>query len=124
MKTFPMVHFVDIDEIVNQVERTGEGTYSLTGDRVPHRGYMVGGVSFAAVIKVDRLTRSHVHRFIRAHEDVLAEENMFLGAWTHNDSVYLDVSQWTSSFNLAHSMGIVRGELAVWDLGKGEEIRL
>lgn len=124
MRTFPSVHFVDVDEIARDIVTKGEGTFSLAGDLVPDRGYMVGGCSFAAVTKVDRMTLSHVHRFIRAHEDMLVEENMFLGAWTHEGSVYLDVSQWTSSFNLARSMGRVRGELAIWNLAEGVEIRL
>lgn len=88
-------------------------------------GYVVGGLVptlvFDADTQVDEFIY-HVARFIDRQSSTVE----YVGVWKDESTgmVHVDAVQWVESRVTAETLGIQRGELAIWDCANGEEIRL
>lgn len=120
-----MNYIQDLSVLAHQDRFTG-GTYSLTDRPAPTDGYMVGGVSWSLVIDVNRLTRSMIRMYVHQHLMHLLEGTRYLGIWTDEatERTYLDVSEHVLSYDRAQAVAWKRGELAIWDNARREEINV
>lgn len=102
---------------------------TVNGPAVPTTGYMVGGVVPPITIPLADLTRHGLeaavstllpHTVLRSGR---ASQVRFIGAWVHEGAIHLDVSEHVAGTLVeALSVGLGRGELAVWDIAKGESV--
>lgn len=117
---------MDLKEIT---ERDGGVTVSLaTGKMNPHdAGYYVGGLVPSVTLHKDSnavayaLTADSFRNRIPVNLD-----GAYLGTWidTDTDTVYFDASEHFTNRTEAMRVARLRGELAIWDIANGEEIRL
>lgn len=97
------------------------GTVSLTALGVPTVGFLVGG-AYPPVV-----AESYADLSASDVADLVANAHtLFAGWWVDSETgkVYVDAVQWYQSEYTARAIGKIRGEIAIWDLAKGEEIRL
>jgi hypothetical protein len=125
-----------IQAVIKGTRENGGHTASVSGHDVPVTGYMVGGyvnsLIFDASLIIDGKHDDTVLRMIVkwvADNFVLATRfDTFLGGWidTDENKVYIDLSR---HFPYSESVSAVataefHDEIAIWDLAKGEEIRV
>lgn len=88
----------------------------------PHRmGYYVGGLYPSLVFNsVHEFDRGEVAWWVGTHGA------RYYGVWVDSEDgkVYVDAVQWAVTRQSAVQVGRDRGEIAVWDIRKGEEIRV
>lgn len=88
----------------------------------PHKvGYYVGGLYPSLVFdSVNDVDRGEVAWWVGTHGA------RYYGVWTDQETgkVYIDAVQWCVTRDNAIRAGRDRGEIAVWDIRKGEEIRV
>jgi len=103
--------------------KAGEGaTVDRDGIFDPRdHGYYVGGLFPSLVFdSVDTVDRGEVAWWIGTH---VAK---FYGVWADEETgkVYIDAVDWTYDLVAALTVGRNRGEIAVWDIAQGAEIRI
>lgn len=124
LRTYGQIRSVTLQ---NMVIRNGGGTIDLAdptmGPAQHKTGYYVGGLAPA-------------HTFARVGSDVrnyqrglglayAATQGLGLvGAWEDGGVVYIEASEWMEDKDLAIYTGRVRGELAIFDIAAGKDIRL
>lgn len=123
-----------LDQLIFNTRDTGGDTQSLRGDAVPTTGYMVGGVVdsliFDAMLIRDpghwREAYSGIVKWVNDNFKQATEEGVFIGGWIDRETnvAYIDLSRHYDV--LAYALDDARElkEIAIWDLGKGEEIRV
>lgn len=116
-----------IDEITNILIEESDSGYSinLTGEQ-PTDGYMVGGEVESLIIKDDEPRRyTTIDAWLVNHIDLLHTRGYFAGVWkdTDTDLIYIDISRNVDDLYTALAMAEARGELAIWDVANGKEIR-
>jgi hypothetical protein len=123
-----------IENLLWNTRETGGDTQSARGDKVPVTGFMVGGVVDALIFDA-MLIRDPGH-FREAYNGIVTwisqnfkratEEGMFIGAWIdrETDVAYVDLSLHYENRAEAIHDAKALGELAIWDLGASEEIRV
>ncbi len=109
----------------------GGSTRSIVaGVQPPTTGY---AVSLAGYERTYPLTpgytrTSHVqrlaHAYTDAHRAVLAQPGHYLRAWLDGNVLYLDVSQVVPERAVALRLGRERGQLAVFDLARREDVKV
>jgi hypothetical protein len=92
------------------------GTFAVDGSAVPTTGYFVGG----AVPSLINPTREQMIDFI---ETAGAD---YVGFWEDSETLalYVDAVDHTESEAFARRLSILRGEIAYWDVAKGDEVRV
>ena len=93
--------------------------------RAPKTGYMVGGVVPSRTVDAaaGRAAISSVIReFYSENRAVLKRPGTYLGTWVDGGKVYIDISQRTGTKKRALELGRARGELAVYDVARGESV--
>ena len=65
-----------------------------------------------------------IGEFIKKWKDELAEPNKYVGAWLDGGNYYLDVATVVMDRDQAIDMGQQTDQIAIWDLGAEEAIRL
>jgi hypothetical protein len=125
-----------VDNLIFETRDKGGSTQSARGDKVPDSGYMVGGVidslMFDAMLIRDPghfpVAYNMIMRWVNENFDTATRLNMFLGGWidTEENIAYVDLSEHYPNDMRANAIhtAIDRDELAIWDLEKGEEIRV
>lgn len=111
----------DLTNIVLDMIQTGtDGTLSASGDSLPTRGYWVGGM-FPSLI--DPVSVEELEDFLHMTTRVFDVE--YIGVWTDTETgrVYIDAVQHESDVREALTLASRRGELAIWDIMAGVEIR-
>lgn len=97
------------------------GTVDRDGMFDPNRtGYYVGGLYPSLVFdSVHDVDRGEVAWWVGTHFA------RYYGIWTDDETgkVYIDAVQWSVSREAAVRVGRYRGEIAVWDVKNGQEIR-
>jgi hypothetical protein len=105
----------------------GGFTYSVTTNSSPKSGYALSiHKGREQVIPMKELTPLALTQYAIHNHDLLSQANNYLGAW-HNpedNKVYLDISTVVHSTEEATRLGRLHNQLAYFDLGKGEAIRL
>jgi hypothetical protein len=126
-----------IENLLWNTRETGGDTQSARGDKVPDTGYMVGGMTDSLIFDA-MLIRDpgHFHqaynmimRWMVAENFAMATRaNVFLGGWIDQETgiAFIDLSEHFPSDMRANAIhqAISRDEIAIWDLEKGEEIRI
>lgn len=118
---------MNINYIVSEIFAGRDGSYNPVFHKVPTTGYMVGGASWTLTVPVGRFGGEMVYDFVTAHIMFLrdprtGEGDRYIGWWTHEGRVYLDVSDNVTDKSEAVRLGRLRKEISVWDIEKGEEI--
>lgn len=123
-----------IDVLMDRTYEFSGTTVSFNSVPVPDSGYMVGGFVDSLIFgPADLLTGDHramtwemISRWLDKHEELTRDLNVFVGGWIDSDSglVYIDISRHYSDRAVAIHVAIDNNEIAIWDLGKGQEIRV
>lgn len=90
-------------------------------DELPLTGFWVGGIRPSLVINdVSELDRGELAWFIGG------TEAQYFGVWTDTEDgkIYFDAVTHVTTRRHALQLGAERGEIAVWDILNGEEIRV
>lgn len=104
-------------------------TIGLDGTQV-HQGFAVGRegwemrLSQPLVLNSWFAVREWVQTVLTVHEIHYAKSDWALGVWRDGDKVYFDVVNVVADRDEALAMGRAHNQLAIYDLAKGEEIRL
>lgn len=110
------------------LDQNGGATVSMTGDSMAHRpGFAVGMFpTRARTIEERPVTVGDIRLFMRDNKDLLNEPGNMIGLWKDNESgkTFLDITRIFKNRDDAIRVGSAIGELAVFDLGNMEEIRL
>ncbi len=111
-----------VDSIVNRIAESPEGgTAHLAGWDLPARGYFVGGAGSTLVFLSPNTVDYTLTRVFceRAHA-------AYVGWWTDEETgkVYVDQTDWLPTENAAAKVARGRHEIAFWDIGHAEEIRV
>ena len=86
------------------------------------RGYWVGG-RLTCQFSVNQ-PRERVEPIIAAWIEALPDNARNVGIWTSDGKIYVDVSDLFSNRENAIDAALNRGELAIWDIANGCEIRV
>jgi hypothetical protein len=89
---------------------------------IPKDGYMVGGLVPALIVPESSITIDDIKGFIEFHYLRLLHANTYLGVWTHEGNVYVDISRKIDVREEAMRQARNRNEIAIYDVIKGEEI--
>lgn len=112
-------------ELVRFTRGRGGFTYSPTTARVPKRGVAVSPYpSRSESFPAKYLVPQHIKAYMERNRDLLARDKHYLGAWHDKESgqVWLDVVVVTNKRD-AIERGRAANQIAVYDLGTGEEIQ-
>jgi hypothetical protein len=93
----------------------------VNGD-VPTDGFMVGGLVPAEIIPETLITVDDIRSFIIFHYFRLHNANTYVGVWTHEGNVYIDLSRKITVREEAMRQARNRNEIAIYDVAHGEEI--
>jgi hypothetical protein len=123
-----------IENLLWNTRETGGDTQSARGDKVPDSGYMVGGLTdslmFDAMLVRDpghfREAYSMITKWLGDNFKRATMPDHFIGGWIDKETniAYIDISLWYSDREQALIHAEMLNEIAIWDLGKGEEIRV
>jgi hypothetical protein len=104
----------------------GATIHPTKGNLSGQEGVAVAGYPQRGVVTDGAPTARDIEVFMRRNRDIFkADKNAALGLWVDSDTGkgYIDITN-VLPREQAVAQGESLGELAVWDLGKGEEIRL
>ena len=98
------------------------GTASLVGLVLPTTGYWVGHGKLGFTAPAPAVTRPFLLdalQYIRSIRGV-----GHVGWWTDAGRFYIEPSTWHVDYRLAYAQAEERGELAFFDIGRGQDVRL
>lgn len=106
---------------------TKDGTYAVVqGVTPPTTGYVVALADRGFKLDKGEATDSFVlaiWAWVKKVQRRASYESCFVGAWTHEGDLYLDVVKIFQDKALALELAERTGELAIYDLAAGAEIR-
>lgn len=108
--------------IVDSVIMGRDGTVAYGGSDLPTTGYFVGGLYKSLILEDASAVRLHeVASFVTNSPAV-----DYYGVWTDQEdgAVYIDGVNHYESLEEALLWASEREEIAIWDIARGEEIRL
>jgi hypothetical protein len=113
-------------DIAVELHSFGEngGTVStVRGVPVPKSGYVVGVSGFGIKVPTPPFPDvSLIEEWVKWRLPYATGVNRGMGSWTDNGYVYFDVVETYGEKLTAMLKARQRGEIAVWDISKGEEI--
>lgn len=117
-----------VREIVLGIVSTGGATVTLVhGRNVPSSGYVVAVKGHELRLRMTQDTHEDIRSYVERKRGVVAGSRItrpaYVGAWQDGADIVLDVVEILSDRAEAVAAGQTRGELAIWDLARGEEIR-
>jgi hypothetical protein len=120
---------IAISELIQGIKESGGSTVSLIGLPVPDSGFMVGGYTDSLIFDKDLLSHGTVAnlmvtQFVSGQSAFATRFDIFLGGWidTQTDLVYIDLSKHFDSLGDALIVAALNEEIAIWNLGKAEEV--
>lgn len=117
-----MTAFELATELYNMAVDGVDGTISAEDKPLPRSGYLVGGAFPSLVFEnKTQVDRGELAWWIGSNEPM-----PYYGVWVDTDTgkVYFDGVEHLESPALAGELGRQRGEIAIWDIEAGEELRL
>lgn len=87
-------------------------------------GYWVSLSGYETRIASEAISDTLLFDVVEAYRLLALEQSCFVGIWQHEGNVYFDLSEYYSSRVQAIGLGKARGQLAIWDIAKGEAISL
>lgn len=113
----------ELAEILADMVQGGEdGTVETRGHGLPDEGYYVGGVIPSLVYpSADQVDRGEVAYWIGTNDRC-----QYYGVWvdTETGMVHFDASTFMNYEKYAIPLAAARGEIAIWDIANGREIRV
>lgn len=99
----------------------GEGATAnlINPDRVETRGYYVAGTAASFTVPLKRVKTNDYLDFIDYARSHAAE---WVGAWIHGYRVWFDVVDHVPDLEGALDLARERGEIAIYDIERGEEV--
>jgi hypothetical protein len=129
MTTYNLVHAANT-AVADLLTGEGGATVSLTGALTPTSGYAVSLSGHERIHETVNLPDvaeyyySWLYRFGADNLPTLLRPSHYLGAWLDGDLLYLDVTVVVPELAAAVELGKANKQLAIYDLGMNEEIRL
>lgn len=112
-----------IAELLVAMAKAGEdGTVSTHGEPLPESGYYVGGKSPSLIFESAELVdRGEVGWWLGTNRAC-----DYYGVWADQSTgkIYLDGVSHVNNHDLAIAIAELRGEIAIWDIASGGEIRV
>lgn len=90
----------------------------------PTCGYMVALAGFERIVDASAGTWFNILRYAQDYASELVKPGVYLGGWTSNGRLYLDVSECIVDVRKAKIAGLKRSQLAIWDVAHSCEIAL
>lgn len=112
-------------DIMEEVAQTGGGTWCLNDGYLPFEGYFVAlGGKFGKVLPKKQATAVALANFIRQHYASLKGRGVYLGVWSDRktNKVWFDLVECVEGRDEAIDLGRQRGQIAVWDIARQEEV--
>jgi hypothetical protein len=113
--------------VYNDLDAFGGSTQSaIVGVPTVTSGYAVSlpGHEQRVTLQVGWVgVRQAVADYAESKRSLLAQPGRYLGAWIEDGLVYLDITEVHAELATAVRLGWERDQLAIFDLGRGEEIR-
>lgn len=109
--------------VASQISLGLDGSLSLNYDE-PTTGYYVGGKSWSLVGVPYHVDLYAVMDYLEAHKKVLSWPSVFVGWWTHNSKIYLDITDHVQGRYEAANLARVRHEIAIWDIQTSTEVKV
>lgn len=112
-----------LNSLVEFIRNKPEGFTVKIDGKVPTKGFAVSPNKSTEMI-VEKVTPENLSEFISKNIDQLSQDGYHLGDWFSGDDgmFYLDVSRVMDSLDEAIDMAVRNDQIAVFDLGKLEEI--
>ncbi len=114
-------------EITNILFSHEDEGYSVNvHGETPVDGYMVGGEVPSLILDEDeRRPMTATDAWLAEHEFTLSLPGYYAGIWKDSDTglTYIDISRNVADLYSALAIADARGELAVWDVAHGVEVR-
>jgi hypothetical protein len=78
------------------------------------------------VVPIVDFSAGHIAAYRDLNADLLGRDEVYVGGWFNNEdgNVYLDCSIVVNDLGVARAAASAASQLAIWDLGNKEEIRL
>lgn len=117
------------EDIACELFRNCESGLTIRLDgTIPDKGFAVGRIGYElrahrSILNIDMI-RAWVDRARRLHEHLYHNDSWGLGIWRDGEHIYLDVSNIIPNRARAEELGRDRRQIAIYDLERGEEIRL
>jgi hypothetical protein len=104
-----------------------EGGFSLSRNgHEPKGGFMVAIPGNEEVLDAGEVGTQALGEYMSRHRSALNKPGAYLGGWVDHETrkVYLDVAENVTSEDEARRRGKERGEIAIYDIGGNQEVRL
>lgn len=127
---------MNLAQFTTQVATTGGATYNITTGDTPNSGYAASMQGHEKVITLpdtwnsmsssDRgmYIKQHILDFIVTNGAQLETSWDYIGAWTHEGSIYLDVTRVFDELYDAVLFGMLNGQKAIYDFNRDETIEI
>jgi hypothetical protein len=127
---------MNLAQFTTQIATTGGATYNIVTGDSPTSGYAASMQGHEKVIKLpdtwdsmsgsDRgmYIKQHVLDFIVTNGTQLETSWDYIGAWTHEGNIYLDVTRVFNELYDAVLFGILNNQKAIYDFNRDESIEL
>lgn len=110
-------------ELAETILKQGYGTFTRHGETVePTEGYAVGGQTYGLELHSEWPYLTKLNG-IRAYVTALPVQVDYVGAWTHDGTLYLDATTIVSDRDEAVRLGKERKQIAIYDFATGEDIQ-
>lgn len=127
---------MNLAQFTTQVATTGGATYNITTGDTPNSGYAASMQGHEKVITLpdtwnsmsssDRgmYIKQHILDFIVTNGAQLETSWDYIGAWTHEGSIYLDVTRVFDELYDAVLFGMLNNQKAIYDFNRDESIEI
>jgi hypothetical protein len=89
---------------------------------IPEDGYMVGGLVMALTFPVEEISVEEISTYLGSYWLTLNRPGVYAGIWTHEGTVYVDISEKFHSRTYAAQSAKLRNELAFYDVVQQLEV--
>lgn len=107
--------------LLDSAVENGGGTFNSDGETFSGVGYVVGGKAPTLTLSATVIGPASV-QMVDAW--LFNNKSRFYGSWLDNGTIYIDAVDIIDSLVQAEELGRSRGELAIYDMAAGEDIRL
>ena len=116
---------MNLSTLFSELSLTGGFSYNATtGSFNPSTGYMVSLAGFEEQFYFDDFENKDIKQYFVKHVKQLCKDESFLGGWTEDNRVYLDVSINIDDLETAIYTGIINDQAAIFDCANQQTIKL
>ena len=116
---------MNVFDIVLKVER--DGGVTLTPDLEEFdvdNGYMVSLSGYELRVDDNGHGWAIITAVLPVYQEIAENRLAYIGLWKDNDKIYLDISTHVIDRDEAIEFARVNGQIAIWDVENGKEIRV